>query len=121
MIDMNLSPSWCAMFAQSGLESIHWSSIGDPRSKDSAIMEWARKNGYMVFTHDIDFATILALTYAVGPSVLLVRTQDVMPSSLGKSICNTLLQYEKELEAGALIVLDEHRSRIRLLPLKPLQ
>ncbi len=84
-------------------------------------MEWAKTNGYMVFTHDIDFATILALTYGTGPSVLLVRTQDVMPSSLGKSVCTTLLQYEKELESGALIVLDEHRSRVRMLPLKPLQ
>ncbi|HEX5082626.1 MAG TPA: hypothetical protein VFY40_11310 [Blastocatellia bacterium] len=28
--------------------SVHWSAIGDPRAKDSEIMNWALTNGYIV-------------------------------------------------------------------------
>ena len=36
-------------------------------------MQWAITNGYAVFTHDLDFGTMLALSGADGPSVLPVR------------------------------------------------
>jgi hypothetical protein len=32
-------------------------------------MAWARANGHVVFTHDLDFGTTLALTHAADPSV----------------------------------------------------
>ena len=40
-------------------------------------MAWAGEHGSVVFTHDLDFGSLLALTQAVGPSVIQVRTQDV--------------------------------------------
>jgi len=55
LIDMNLSPDWTAAFAAESIESIHWSTVGDPRAKDTEIMEYARSNEYIVFTHDLDF------------------------------------------------------------------
>ncbi len=42
-------------------------------------MEWAKTNSHIVFTHDLDFGAILAATNAIAPSVIQVRTQDVMP------------------------------------------
>ena len=39
-------------------------------------MAWARENGYVVFTHDLDFGTLLALTRDAGPSVIQVRTHE---------------------------------------------
>jgi hypothetical protein len=46
-------------------------------------MAWALANGYVVFTHDLDFGTMLALTDASGPSVLQVRAQSVLPEYIG--------------------------------------
>jgi len=80
-------------------------------------MEWARRNGHVVFTHDLDFGTLLALTKATAPSVIQVRTQDVMPAALEAMIASLLRTYEGVLAAGALIVVDEARSRVRVLPL----
>jgi predicted nuclease of predicted toxin-antitoxin system len=91
---------------------------GDSRAHDSEIMAWARQNGYVVFTHDLDFGTLLALTQAEGPSVIQVRTQDVTPSAIGKLVVNALRQFQSQLEKGALIVLDESQVRARILPLK---
>jgi predicted nuclease of predicted toxin-antitoxin system len=117
LIDMNLSPDWADVFVQHGLTAVHWSTIGDPRSEDTVLMDWARANGHILFTHDLDFGTVLALTQAESPSVIQVRTQDVTPSHLAKAVIEVLQDNEALLEAGALIVLDEGRSRVRILPL----
>lgn len=118
LVDMNLSPDWVAALAKEGWETIHWSSAGNSRAADSEIMAWAGQNGCVVFTHDLDFGTMLALTQADGPIVIQVRTQDVTPTAIGKLAVNALRQFQKELEQGALIVLDEATVRARILPLK---
>jgi predicted nuclease of predicted toxin-antitoxin system len=117
LIDMNLSPEWVAELLRSGYESIHWSDIGDPRATDTAIMAWARANNRAVFTHDLDFGTLLALTHADGPSVFQVRGQNVLPEHMGSLVIAALRQHEAALIAGALVVVDEKKSRVRILPL----
>src|ERR1700744_1003551 len=118
LVDMNLSPNWVKILMEAGWETVHWSTIGDSRATDAEIIAWAKKNVHVVFTHDLDFGTALALTQAEGPSIIQVRTQDVAPSVIGKLVVNSLRQFQPELEKGALIVLDEVRSRVRVLPLK---
>jgi predicted nuclease of predicted toxin-antitoxin system len=117
LIDMNLSPIWVEVLERQGWETAHWSTIGDPRAADEVIMEWARDNDYVVFTHDLDFGALLATTRAEGPSVIQVRTQDIMPQSLGERLVRLLQEYEPTLESGALVTVDEIRSRVRILPI----
>lgn len=118
LIDMNLSPDWVAAFAAENIESVHWSTVGDPRAKDVEIIGYARSNAYIVFTHDLDFGTILVLTHAAGPSVIQVRTQDILPSSLAATVISVVQKNESALGKGALIVVDEARARVRILPLE---
>ena len=80
-------------------------------------MAWARAHGAVVLTHDLDFGTLLALTHAAGPSVLQVRATDVSPGHLGALVVATLTQLADLLTAGALVTVDEHRSRARVLPI----
>lgn len=117
LIDLNLSPEWVTVFANHGIPSVHWSTFGDPRAADSVLMDWARANDYIVFTHDLDFGALLALTQAESPSVIQVRTQDVTPAHLENVVIEVLRKSEILLETKALIVLDEGRSRVRILPL----
>jgi predicted nuclease of predicted toxin-antitoxin system len=119
LIDMNLSPDRVDVFRENGFEAEHWSKVGDPRADDSALMGWARANGYVVFTHDLDFGTLPALTQAESPSVIQVRTQDVTPSHLSSMLLAVVHRYESQLTSGALIILDEGKSRVRILPLVP--
>ena len=60
---------------------------------------------------------MLALTRAESPSVIQIRTQDVTPTHLEKVVIDILTKNESLLEAKALIVIDEGRSRVRILPL----
>ena len=75
LIDMNLSPDWTAAFAAENIESVHWSTIGEPRAEDTEIMDYARMNDYIVFTHDLDFGTILALTQTMSECRASSRTK----------------------------------------------
>ena len=118
LVDMNLSPEWVGVLKSAGWEAIHWSTVGNPRAEDVEIMAWARAQKHVVFTHDLDFGTLLALTHAGSPSVIQVRTQEVTPAGIGALVLNALRQFEGTLEKGALIVLDEARSRARVLPLE---
>ena len=118
VIDMNLSPEWVSVFEAAGYESVHWSTVGDITATDKTIMKWAVSNGYMVFTHDLDFGTLLAISEADTPSVIQVRTQDVLPSKLGKIVLNAVKQFQSELETGALVTVNEAQAKARILPIK---
>jgi predicted nuclease of predicted toxin-antitoxin system len=118
LIDMNLSPEWIDALNHEGFEALHWASIGDPKAEDREILEWARRNSWIVFTNDLDFGHILALTQASGPSVLQTRAQDLLPESLGELVFAALRQNSNVLEAGALVVIDESSLRVRILPIK---
>jgi predicted nuclease of predicted toxin-antitoxin system len=80
-------------------------------------MASARAHGYVVFTHDLDFGTVLAMTHADGPSVVQVRVQDVLPENLGNIMLAALQQFAEMLAAEALVTIDESTSRARILPI----
>ncbi len=56
-------------------------------------MAWALARNYAVFTHDLDFGTMLPLSQAEEPSVLQVMCLNVLPKA--------------------------KRQRVRILPLEP--
>lgn len=118
LLDMNLSPELCPRFEAAGYEAVHWSSVGALNASDETIMLYARDHACVVVSHDLDFSAMLAATHADGPSVVQVRTQDVMSDRLVSLLCAALKQFESDLNAGALVVIDESRSRVRVLPME---
>jgi predicted nuclease of predicted toxin-antitoxin system len=94
-----------------------WSEVGNPKAKDREILAWARENRFIVFTHDLDFGNLLALTHAAGPSVIQVRSEDVLPESIGHVVLGALRQHRGPLESGALVVIEPADFRIRILPI----
>jgi predicted nuclease of predicted toxin-antitoxin system len=120
LVDMNLAPTLVQALQKEGFEAVHWSSVGDPRATDSAILEWADANGFVVLTHDLDFGAILAATGGRGPSVVQVRTQAIMPDRLVPVLVSLLHQHQAAIEAGAIVVAEESRARVRILPMEKL-
>jgi predicted nuclease of predicted toxin-antitoxin system len=114
---MNLSTEWIALLQAAGHEAVHWSEVGDPKAPDRTLMQWATTNHYAVFTHDLDFGTMLALSGADGPSVVQVPCLNVLPEAIGSLVLSLLRTYAAEIEQGALVVADERRERVRILPL----
>ena len=117
LVDMNLSPGWVPVLQKHGWQAVHWSFVGDPRASDRVIMDWAAAHEYVVFTHDLDFGTMLALSHEAGPSVLQVRGENILPDHMEGLVIAALRQHEADLSSGALVVVDENRSRVRVLPI----
>jgi len=118
VVDVNLPPKWVVFLGARGIEAVHWSQVGDLRATDAAIMAWARDGGYVVLTSDLDFSALLATSSATGPSVIQVRTQDVLPGSLGPQVVRVLLEQRDALESGAIVTIDEIAARVRILPIR---
>ena len=118
VLDMNLAPRWCQEFTNRGHQAAHWTQVGSPDAPDTELMRWARDNDHVVFTHDLDFGTLLALTHAAGPSVIQVRSAEPLPESVGEQLFRATQQYGDELDHGALVTVDPARSRVRILPIR---
>jgi len=117
VIDVNLSPDWVPVLKEAGFDAVHWTQVGDPSAPDREIMDWAIANGFIVFSHDLDFSSMLALTHAGGPSLVQLRGPKVLPEQIAEPLIHSLRRFHLELEAGALLLIEPGRSRVRILPL----
>lgn len=118
LVDMNLSPRWIPFLTNQGLDAVHWSSLGEATASDTQIMEFAAQRGFVVVTHDLDFSAILAATQGRKPSVVQIRMDDIGLQSAGPRVTAALKQTESELQQGALLTVEQHRTRIRSLPIR---
>ena len=118
LVDVNLAPAWVDVLKAQGFDAIHWTQVGDPRAPDVELMTYARQRDCVLFTHDLDFGTILALTRAVGPSVIQVRTQAVLPEDMSEMVIRAVRTHEAALAQGALVTIDAASARIRILPVR---
>ena len=118
LVDMNLSPRWIHRLAQHGLEAVHWSTIGAPTAGDYEILSWARVNGCVLLTHDLDFSAILAANSELAPSVIQLRMQDLLSQRALDAVVTAVNAHATDFELGALLSIDESGARVRILPLR---
>jgi predicted nuclease of predicted toxin-antitoxin system len=83
---------------------------------DDEVMALAVEEGRVLITTDTDFGTILALSGAAGPSVLLLRGIGDSVDERVDATLRILPRIEQELLEGAVVVVEEDRYRIRFLP-----
>jgi predicted nuclease of predicted toxin-antitoxin system len=117
LIDMNLSPKWVGVLEQAGIEAMHWSTIGPANTGDPDIMAYAKENGFVVLTNDLDFGSILAATGGNAPSVVQLRTDDCRVGSITDLVTRSLIQAEDQLAEGALVTIETTKLRITSLPI----
>lgn len=117
LVDMNLSPSWVQFFAENGIAAVHWSTVGASHSPDRELMQWAADHGCVVLTCDLDFPALLAATQRQRPSVLLIRSDFLVPDLVGRAVLAAIRSAEAELTNGAILSFDAKRARLRILPL----
>ena len=118
LIDMNLSPRWVRLLREAGFDAEHWSAVGAADAADAEIMTFARAEGFVVLTHDLDFSAILAATRGDKPSVVQIRSDDISPEAMGGFVISALGRMSSQLAEGALLTIEPRRMRLRLLPLQ---
>jgi predicted nuclease of predicted toxin-antitoxin system len=115
---MNLSPSWVHRLAGHGFEAVHWVTIGAATAPDVEILTWANEHELVLITNDLDFSAILAATAGASPSVVQIRTQDLLSDQAVSTVALALEAHREDIERGALLSIDEGGTRVRMLPLK---
>jgi predicted nuclease of predicted toxin-antitoxin system len=83
-----------AVSAQLALDSLSTQWVSLPRAAGPRC--WAFAHGDAVFTHDLDFGSVRALSGADGPSVEQVRCLNVLPEAVGPLVLSALRFYGAE-------------------------
>jgi predicted nuclease of predicted toxin-antitoxin system len=118
LIDMNLSPEWAPLLSEAGFPAVHWSSIGAANAKDSLIMAYAEREGYAIFTEDLDFGDMLYAANAAKPSIIQIRSDFVLPEHIFSQVCEAIERNKDAIEQGALLTIDSKKHRVHILPLR---
>ena len=89
-------------------------------ASDVTILDEAAAASRVLVSADTDFGELLARTNAGTPSVLLLRRQDHRRAAqVAELLLLNLPTVADDLDAGAIVVLDDDRIRVRRLPLRP--
>jgi len=115
VVDMNLSTAWVAPLRQAGIDTIHWSEVGPQHASDDAIMVWSREHSAIVLTRDLDFGAALMIHALPSPSVIQLRMKQIRPQRDLALVRRALALHGTHLERGALVTVEEHRIRARVL------
>jgi len=83
---------------------------------DLEVFSLAAREERVLVSADADFAALLALRDAAKPSLILLRGRPKRPSAQAEFLLSNLPAFEDALEAGAVVVLEESRIRVRRLP-----
>lgn len=121
LLDQNMSPLLVDLLNATGHDAVHARSLGLSRASDARIMAAAVAEQRVVVSGDTDFGELLARTNAAEPSILLFRRQDHRRAAqLAELLELNLPAVTDDLDAGAIVVFDADRIRVRRLPLRPL-
>ena len=101
-----------------GHDATHLGEQGLMRMPDPGILEKAASEARIVPTFDLDFGELLASSAALLPSVIIFRLHDETPASVNPRLLEAIVEHEKPLLAGAVVVVEDGRSRTRSLPLE---
>lgn len=120
LLDENQSPLIAEVLIRAGHEATHVRDVGLGSALDAEILAFAAERGMVIVSADSDFGDLLAQTNAGSPSVILLRRQSGRRASeVAGLVLANLGVVAEDLDAGAIVVLDEDRIRIRRLPMRP--
>jgi predicted nuclease of predicted toxin-antitoxin system len=76
-----------------------------------------RRSKPMIVAEDADFGTILAMRGESRPSAILFRCRFKSTERLLPLLLASLPRFDVDLAAGAIVVIEETRIRVRRLPI----
>jgi predicted nuclease of predicted toxin-antitoxin system len=118
LLDMNLPPAMAEWMRSDGHDAVHVRDLGQAQYPDYEIFAHAAADRRIVVTFDLDFGEIAAFARGAGIGVilLLLLLRLARQSYLRDRLRAALVEAAEALQAGAIVLVEDARIRIRRPP-----
>ena len=99
-------------------DAVHASDVGLATATDGDILDFARAEGRIVVTADLDYPRLLALQRADGPGVILFRGGSYTDTEMLALLDRVLARAGELALEHSITVVDRKRIRRRPLPIE---
>ena len=117
LADMNISPKTVEVLQRQGWDIIRVSQVLSADASDREVLNFARQEGRILITQDLDFSAILALEGYDRPSLITLRLTISDPEIITRRLLETLPRLEQILQRGCAITVEDVAVRVRKLPI----
>ena len=117
LADMGIGTRVTEWLRQAGHDVRHLRDEGLQRMPDPEVFAKAALEDRVLLTFDLDFGEIVASSGNGIVSVVLFRLHNARPLHVINRLQQTLADCSEALERGAVVVVEESRHRVRLLPI----
>ena len=114
---MAISQSTVDWLIERGYDSTHLRNEGLHTLSDMEIYQKAKIEHRIILTCDLDFGTILAFSKSILPSVIIFRLSNELPINIQFHLDKILNSHRDTLDRGCIVISEDTRYRIRLLPI----
>ncbi len=116
--DVHISPLTVAALNLQGYDIVRSTDFLPATAADIEILEFARAEGRIVLTQDLDFSMLVALSNNERPSLITLRLSSAKPDVVTQRLLEVLPNLEQDLIEGSAISIDDNSIRIRKLPIR---
>lgn len=117
LVDMSADIRIADWLRSQGHDAVHLRDQGLHRMPNGEIFAKALSEDRIVVTSDLDFGEIAAALKDTSGKVVLLRLQNSRPANVIRRLDSVLPRVELDLAAGAVVIVEESRHRVRPLPI----
>ena len=115
---MNISPKSVHALRRQGWDIVRVSEFLPLNASDEEILDFARQEGRVVVTQDIDFSSLLALGGHSSPSLITLRLSASDPNTVTEKLREVVPKVEERLQEGSVVTIEDVAVRVRKLPIE---